>query len=221
MNLCVLLLLISALARQSHSASTNIDPAQRRQILQTPNGLQTLAQMSGGHVTLDADLNPGPVLYDLTSGAKASSLILNGTIKSLTSHLTQNGDGIATLYTIQPGQVLKGVAPGNITVEIEGGKYTFANGNTAEVDSLLTQHLKIGNSYIFFLNKAADAKSDDNTYSPVGNYQLIIDTSSTDIVPLVKYNPKGHFPLSAELSQFLVFTPNDLILRIQYILSQL
>jgi hypothetical protein len=212
-----MLCLAGALALYSQSANT-IDPAQRQQILHSPNGLKTLAQMSGGRFYLELDLSFERGSYDLGSAAKASSLILNGTIKSLTSHLSDDGDDIDTLYTVHPEQILKGSDPNDIPVQVRGGKVTFDNGNTAEMSSLLTQHLAVGHSYLFFLNKSGD----DKTYSPVGSYQLIIDTSSQDkLTPLAKYDSHSRSPIVAELAKYSIVTPNDLILRIQYLLSEL
>jgi hypothetical protein len=217
MSLRVMLCLAGALALYSQSANT-IDPAQRQQILHNPNGLKTLAQMSGGHFSLDVDPSSGRGSYDLSSAARASSLVLNGTIKSLTTHLSADGDNIDTLYTVHPEQILKGSDPNDITVQVPGGKVTFDNGNTAEINSLLTQHLIVGHSYIFFLNKTDDGKA----YTPEGSFQVIIDTSSQDkLTPLAKYDSHWRSPVVAELAKYSVATPNDLVLRIQYLLSEL
>lgn len=194
-------------AQSTPSSSNNIDTFQRRQILRSPNGLETLAKLSGGTFIMTETNRGGFFDYSFATACKGSTLVLDGAITAASSHVVNNGDGIDTDYTVHPKRVVKGTAPKDITLQIHGGRVTLPNGNSAEIDSLLTEHLKVGNSYFLFLT----AKPNSNVYELVGTYQMVFDTSSEDqIVPLAKFDSQPHYSVLVEIANDNILTPNDL-----------
>lgn len=199
-------------AQSTPSNANNIDALQRRRILRSPNGLETLAKLSGGTFVLRETDQGGFFDYTLASAKKGSTLVLDGTITAASSHLVNDGNGIDTDYTVHPRQVIKGTASSDITLQIHGGKFTFPNGNSAEIDSLLTDHLKVGHSYLLFLA----AKPNWNVYELVGTYQMVFDTSSEDeIIPLAKFDSQRHYSILDELETYHITRPTDLLERVK------
>jgi hypothetical protein len=97
----------------------------------------------------------------------ASDAIVQGTIKSKSSQLTELGTNIFTDYELSMENVLKGnVLPGpnsNITVTREGGTVKL-NGRVLRVANGSQPTLKVNNQYLLFLKLVPET----GAYTPVG-----------------------------------------------------
>lgn len=193
-----------------------LDVQEVKQILWKPDAMRKLASVCGGHYVAEDTREPGGIVeYSIETASARASLVLVGKVIAERAQLVHRGDDIYTNYTIQPEKVLKGTESSDVTVVVRGGKITFPNGDTAEINSIPSSHIADGGTYLFFLKKNADGN-----YWPLGQYQTIIglDTSGS-IEPLAKYNTHRHHAILDQLHDELLTSSDILVMRVKQAIS--
>jgi hypothetical protein len=124
--------------------------------------LPEAAQRSGGALTIDWRPNPDWFKErDIRGLADRSALVIVGRPFAARVELTPDRRSIVTTYSVQVDERFKErqIPPfmQHVTVRIPGGRMEFGDGVSAEVRS--GPSLKIGDRYMFFLQREQDAAS--------------------------------------------------------------
>lgn len=152
--ICSLTLGTLASAGQQQAASKSVSVAERNALLRRPGGLEILAKREGAFVIKSPNELFGDV--NLQTLVKESSEIALVSIQSRTSRLLPGGDDIFTDYTFVPVEVFKGTLSKEPRFSAAGGKVTFENGTSAEIETIEWQSLQVGEQYILFLQNSGD-----------------------------------------------------------------
>lgn len=184
-------------AKGKRAIPVKLGPDRVAELLRQPNGLEKAANFVGAFEMYDQVRLWGRL--DLKTLVSGSSAIVTGKVESASPHLCEDGDDIWTRYTVRPLLTLKGiVGGGDFTLSLRGGRVTFATVNTAQINTIESEHMQIGQQYVFFLQKA-EIKGD--TYSSTNGIEALFKLSTADglVEPLAKHETGPH-PVAAEVS---------------------
>ena len=153
-----------------------LGPDRIAQLLRQPNGLEKAANLVGTF-EINGQLHLWS-RYDLKTLTSASVAIVVGRIESASSYLAEDGDDIWTHYSVRPLRILKGnVGGGDFTLNVSGGRVTFATGNTAQITTIQWENIQVGQRYLFFLR---ETEPKDGTYSPINEIEGLYKLSTPD-----------------------------------------
>jgi hypothetical protein len=141
-------------------------------------GLREAARIKGQYV--GTERTSGLMKYDLGSLTEKSSIIVVGTPFTSSSSLSSSGERIVTEYKLRIDQTLKGkLKHGPLSVIVPGGKVTFDDGTSAEINTPDLGPIEEEKRYVLFLTPS-DEVSD--SFALVGGGQGIFELSSSDSV---------------------------------------
>ena len=125
--------------------------------------------------------------YFIETLASTSAVIIVGKPLSSSSSLTASGENIITEHKIRVERVLKGTPKQGelITVTVPGGKVTFEDGSSAEIQTPDLGPIVAENRYIFFLRTSDDMT---DSFGLTGGGQGLFELSSSDST----VKPLGH-----------------------------
>jgi hypothetical protein len=118
-------------------------------------GLRGAARVKG-HYVADFDAHWDFGAFDIEGLTKNSAAVVVGVVSgNLGGHLTGSGFAILTDYQVMVQENIKGdpAVGSNITVSLPGGRVDFEDGTSAELRTPKFEHVKIGNTYTFFLTE--------------------------------------------------------------------
>ena len=140
----------------SQSSPKYLSPAARAKLLREPNGLAAVAKIVGHYEGVDdVCVYLTPTLDSLIAG---STQIVEGTISRSESELVENGDDIATRYTMTVSHALKGPVSNEIVFYAHGGTIEFPNGTSAHIATLESENIRRDGQFIVFLKDDAGRK---------------------------------------------------------------
>jgi len=145
-----------------------------------PHGLEKAANKYGEFM-VGGEVYAMGSFADLASAAKGSGLIIRGTIISTSAQLIDDGCQVETYYLVRNDEVLKGTTKGDIKFGVLGGRYTFPNGNSAEMRTTASTFFKVGSHYLLFFYFD---KKDTGLYAAEGAAFQLLDSGEVD--PLVR-----------------------------------
>lgn len=129
-------------------------------------GLHQAALISRGRFVMSGYGCGWPDCDSLDCAAGASSKVFLGYVRSSHTELVEFGRDVITRYSVQIEIVFKGeLRPGQtVDFHLEGGKYVFEDGTSAEIESPLLSPLQKNHLYVFSamddkLNKGLSASS--------------------------------------------------------------
>ena len=146
-------------------------------------GLREAARIKGQYV--GTQRASGWIKYDLESLTEKSSVIVVGTPITSSSSLVSSGDRIVTEYKMRIDQTLKGkLNQGPLSVIVPGGKVTFEDGTSAEIDTPDLGPIEEDKKYVLFLTSSEEAP---DSFGLTGGGQGLFELSSSHSV----VNPLG------------------------------
>jgi hypothetical protein len=165
--LLTLVLVISSVSAQS---------ARQRgaQVLSNGGTLQDAAREARGHYVGTgggSSFFEYPTLHDL---AKHSHTIVTGTAITNVCQLSADGRDVYTAYSFRVDEKIKGsgIHPGDmITVDLPGGRVSFPDGSTAQINTPQFPRMVNGNRYVLFLQERGKSAS----FTPVGGPQGVFE----------------------------------------------
>jgi hypothetical protein len=143
-------------------------------------GLREAAKLKRHYVSTQR--TTGWAKYDLEALTQTSSDIIVGSPRFASSALTASGEGIVSEYDVTIDQTLKGNLNRSnlIRIEVPGGKVTFDDGSSAEIQTPDLGPIKENETYVWFL------KSKDNEpqlFQLIGGGQGLFELSESLVKP--------------------------------------
>jgi hypothetical protein len=174
----LLLTPFSTTVRAQNPQSDQDAKRQRRlavdEALRKPDGVHQAAKLNGGTLHRSQSYSYGFVLFTtLESLAQNSDVAILGTPLSSQNKVIDSGRNIVTEYQIKVQEPIQGKAQSDdvIAVILPGGKATFDDGTTAEVEIGDFPRLEIGRHYVLYLELLKDL----NVYQPLGGPEGVFE----------------------------------------------
>jgi hypothetical protein len=143
--------------------------------------LQEAAKAAGGHFVGSVGPTSGFLSYqDLHQLAKYSKFIMIGTAVTNVCKLSEDERSIYTSYTFRIEEPLKGGEwkPGDtVTVNLPGGRVSFPDGSTAQLNIPSFRRMVNGNRYLLFLGGREKVQGLRPLGGPQGVFELRDDGS--------------------------------------------
>jgi hypothetical protein len=142
-----------------------------------PRTLEEKAKRGHGKIIANLDFNKAAQQSSLTNMVAHSESIVIANTTSNVCRLSDDGRIVRTFYQAKIEQVLKGdLKPGdNVTVSLPGGKVGFADGSTAEVQTVWFKKMVNNKRYLLFLNDKNKTRNFLTTGGPQGVFELPAD----------------------------------------------
>lgn len=140
-------------------------------------GLREAAKLK--RVYVSTERTSGWAKYDLEGLTSASSAIVIGTPLSMSSRLSASGDRVITEHEVKIERVLKGdlKASAPISLVVPGGKVTFEDGSSAEIQTPDLGQIAKEKRYVFFLRSSDDQP---DAFSLIGGGQGAFELPAPD-----------------------------------------
>jgi len=142
-------------------------------------GLREAARLKGHYVSTHS--TTGWMKYDLESLTQNSSDVIIGTPIVSSSNLVGSGDGIVTEYKIRIDETLKGKLNTKrlVSLEVPGGKVTFEDGTSAEIQTPDLGPIEEHQSYLMFLRPRDNSPE---VFGLTGGGQGLFELSTSESV---------------------------------------
>lgn len=143
-------------------------------------GLREAAKLKG-HYVREFDPHWDIGRFDVEALTKNSAAVVVGIpAKAQATRLASEGQLIYTDYDVIVREVMKGkVAAGDtIKVGLLGGRVRFEDGTSAEVETPMFEHAKVGRTYVFFLYEDGSAAG---TYALMGGPQGLVEIDGGNV----------------------------------------
>lgn len=153
-------------------ANADVDPRTVKEAFRR-GGFKEAAKIRGHYVST-FDPHWDWARFDIEALTKNSLVVVVGVPSKDKARLSPDGDMITTDYNIAIKEVIKGDAEprATITVALPGGRVTFEDGSTAELQTPGLEEVVNGSTYIFFLS---DRGIGDNVYMLTGGPQGLLE----------------------------------------------
>jgi hypothetical protein len=175
----VMIIVASAIAISAVALSRRGRMAPPTASSKDPRTLDEKAKRGHGKVIANLDFNKAAQQASLADMVAHSESIVIVTTDSNVCKLSDDGKVVRTLYRARVEDVLKGhlQAGGNITVSLPGGKVGFADGSTAEVQTVWFKKMVNNRRYLLFLADRQNADTFIPTGGPQGVFEIPADGS--------------------------------------------
>jgi hypothetical protein len=172
---------------QSHASETaqpqGVPQVDQTKEVQDTRPLKEKAKEVGNFVGTEAPKKTA-AYADLADLAKQSTAVIIGTAEENHPTLSPDGKSITINYKVRVEYVYKGkLAPGNnILVSLPGGKVTFADGSSAEIQTGWFKKMQNGKTYALFLSPG----SERGLFVTTGEAQGLFEIPTTEDDQTVK-----------------------------------
>ncbi len=161
-------------AQDAKANAKKIDPDAIRDALRH-GGVREAARLTR-HYVADFDPHWDFGAFNVEQLTKNSAAIVVGVpVEKLTTHIAHDANElIVTDYEVVVHEVIKGsdFHASTITISLIGGRVEFEDGTSAEIRTPKFEHVKIGNSYAFFLDESS---SGPNIFTLTGGPQGLVE----------------------------------------------